>query len=180
MFQMISKFSLSSVVAAALFSAVISPLQAQAENKVAYVDLQRALSESDAGKTAEGKFQDEVKKARSGIDSKKKEYDTLQESVKKQKDSLSTKALAEKQEKLMSMEKDLKRTIQDGEDTLRRRNAQLVGELVKKLRTVVDQIGKDDGYTMIFEKGAQSPVLYADQGIDITEKVVKKFNAAAQ
>ena len=163
--------------AAALGLTLSSPAIADTGLKVGYVDLQRALSESEAGKTAEGKFQEEVKKARGGIDSKKKEYDALQEAVKKQKDSLSAKALAEKEEKLMSMEKDLKRTIQDGEDALRRKNAQLVGDLVKKLREIVNQIGKDDGYTMIFEKGTQSPVLFADQSIDITEKVVKKFNS---
>ncbi len=171
--------SFAALVSALVAAAVFTPSLAGADNSmhVGYVDLQRALSESDAGKTAEGKFQEEVKKARGGIDAKKKEYDALQDSVKKQKDSLSAKALAEKEEKLMALEKDLKRTIQDGEDTLRRRNAQLVGELVKKLRSVVNDIGKEDGYTMILEKGAQSPVLYADQGIDITEKVVKKFNA---
>ena len=173
MFGKISTSLLCLSLAAA--TSVVSPEIASAgpEVRVAYVDLQRALSESDSGKTAEGKFQEEVKKARGGIDAKKKEFDSLQESTKKQKDSLAPKALAEKEEKLMRM-------IQDGEDTLRRRNSQLVGELVKKLRAVVDQVGKEDGYTLIFEKGGQSPVLYADQGIDITDKVVKKFNATAK
>lgn len=155
----------------------VSPASADSSVKIAYVDLQKALSESEAGKTAEDKFQEEVKKARAGIDAKKKDYDALQESVKKQKDSLSAKALSEKEEKLTAMEKDLKRAIQDGEDSLRRKNAQLVGDLVKKLRAIVDQIGKDDGYTLIMEKGAQSPVLFADKEIDITDKVVKKFNS---
>ena len=180
MFGKISTSLLCLSLAAA--TSVVSPEIASAgpEVRVAYVDLQRALSESDSGKTAEGKFQEEVKKARGGIDAKKKEFDSLQESTKKQKDSLAPKALAEKEEKLMALEKELKRMIQDGEDTLRRRNSQLVGELVKKLRAVVDQVGKEDGYTLIFEKGGQSPVLYADQGIDITDKVVKKFNATAK
>lgn len=181
MFQILTRTTgAAGIIAAAVFSVALFAGTASAapELKVGYVDLQRALSESDAGKAAEGKFQEEVKKARAGIDGKKKDYEALQESVKKQKDSLSAKALADKDEKLMAMEKDLKRAIQDGEDTLRRRNAQLVGELVKKLRSVVDQVGKDDGYTLVFEKGAQSAVLYADQSIDITDKVVKKFNSA--
>ena len=50
-----------------------------------------------------------------------------------------------------------------------------VGELVEQLRKVVDQVGQDEGYTLILEKGGPA-LLYADSKIDITEDVIKRFN----
>ncbi len=44
----------------ALLSLLLSAIPARAELKLAYVDVQRALNECDAGKKAKGEFQGRV------------------------------------------------------------------------------------------------------------------------
>lgn len=165
---------LYTIACSLLFSSEIA--LAAPDLKVGYVDMQRALSESKAGAEAQKAYEGEVKKAQAKLDSKKEEYERLQGELEKQKDSLSEKARSEREEKLLVLEKELKRSFQDSQEQLRRENMKLVGGLVKKLRQVVDEVGKSEGFTIILEKGGQS-VLYADSDIDITAQVIKEFDA---
>lgn len=149
---------------------------ASADARIAFVDLEKALSTSRAGVEAQKQFEAQLKKAQTGIDSKKGEVERMREAVNKQKDSLNAKALAERQEEILNMEKGLKRNFEDKQDELRKERARLFGDLVKRMKRVVDEVGKAEGFTVILEKNGQG-VLYADSGIDITDQVVKKFDA---
>lgn len=171
------KLSILSVVIAVF---VVAPFAGTAsaapELRIAYVDLQKALAESKAGKKAQKSYEQEVKQAQAKIDKKKDEFEKLRASFQSQRDSLNKEALAEKEEKLLAMEKDIKRSFTDSQETLRRKNAQIVNELVKDVRKVVDEVGKAKNFTFILEKNAQA-VLYTDSSLDITDEVVAKFNS---
>ncbi|MFN8392247.1 MAG: OmpH family outer membrane protein [Bdellovibrionota bacterium] len=167
-------FSFCAAALLGLFGTV-SAAHAAPDVRVGYVDIQRALASSVAGKSAQKKYEDEVKRLQASLDGKKGEFEKLKSSYVKQKDSLNDKARADKEEELRSREKDLQRAFQDSQETLRRKNTQLVGELVEKMKKVVDEYGKQQGFTVILEKGAQS-VLYADSKIDITDSIVEKFD----
>lgn len=163
---------------AALISLIIlvPSISFGADINIAIVDIERVLSESTPGKSAQKKYETEVGQAKKEIDSKRSQYEKLQESINNQKGSLSDSALLEKQEKLISLEKDIKRSFGDIQESLRRKNAQMVSELVKELKVVIQNLGKEKGFSIILEKGGQS-VLYTDDSVDITEEVIKKFNS---
>ena len=44
-------------------------------------------------------------------------------------------------------------------------------------RGIVNEVGKADKFTLIFDR---SQILFADQGIDITNKVIETFNSRAR
>jgi hypothetical protein len=41
---------------------------------------------------------------------------------------------------------------------------------------VINQVGKEKGYTLIFNKYAPGMLVYADDAIDITDEVLRRFN----
>lgn len=174
------KTRLSTSLIAICFSLLFlaqTPGQAAASDglRVAFVDMQRALSESKAGSQAQEEYEKVVKDAQKELNSKKEDFERQQQKYAKQKDSLSQQARTERQEKLLSLERDLKRSFQDQQESLRRKNAQIVGGLVRELRKVVSSVGEKEGFTVILEKGSQA-VLYADNSIDITDDVIKEFD----
>ncbi len=146
--------------------------------KVGFVDLQRALAESKAGKAAKKVYETEVNEAQKDLDKKKEAFQKRRADFEKQRETLNEAALGSKREELIGLEKDLKRSFQDSEAMLRRRNTQIVGELLGKIRKVVNTVGQEKGFTVILEKSSDA-VLYADSNIDLTEEVVKAFNAKA-
>lgn len=167
------KLNTSIIIFALLFATNVF---ADSSLKVAYVDIQKALEMTKAGQKVQKEFKSEVDSEQKSIDKKKAEYENLKESLDKQKSSLNESALREKEENLMGLEKELKRSFQDSQDKLRRKNATLVGELVKKMRELIEKMGKEEGYSMILEKNGQG-LIFADPSLDITESVVKKFDA---
>jgi outer membrane protein len=161
-----------------LVSLIALPMVSVADGaqKIGIVDLQKALAATDSGKEAQKQYEGEVKRLQSQLDGKKSEYEKMQQGYQKQKASLNDKARAEKEELLGNTEKELKRTFQDSQDTLRRKNAQLVGELVNKMRLVIEDYGKSNGYSVILDRSGQG-ILYNDQSVDLTDQIVKAFNS---
>lgn len=154
-----------------------SPRIARADDgaKLAVVDLQEALSRTSQGERAQKEYEKEVKGLQEDIDEKKEEFERLSKELSKQRNSLSEEALMSKEEKLIELKKDLERSVRDSKEKLRRRNAQLVSGLLEKMREVVQELGKEEGYTLVVEKGAQG-VLFVDASVEVTDQVVARFN----
>jgi len=148
---------------------------AAAETKLGYVDLQAALNKSEAGKTANAKLNEVVMARQTSITEMEEKIKSLQENVKKQRHLMDETALRGKEEEIERMLRNYKRTVADAQDELKKKEAQLVGGIMDGLHQVVKDIGKDEGYTVIFEQNA-SRLLYADGAIDITDRVVERFN----
>lgn len=165
------------IIALLILSICLSSIAyADSAVKIAYIDIQKALEMTKAGQKVQKEFKTEVDNEQKSIDKKKTEYESLKESLEKQKGTLNESAMREKEESLMNLEKELKRNFQDSQEKLRKKNATLVGELVKKMRELLETIGKEEGYTMILEKNGQG-LVYASPSLDITESVVKRFDA---
>ena len=50
----------------------------------------------------------------------------------------------------------------------------MTADIVKELEKIVDEVGKAEKFTLIFER---SQILYSDQGIDITNRVIEALIA---
>src|SRR5262245_24806029 len=92
---------LSSLALVLAFASTLGfvPRSAAAEGKLAFVDLQRALEETEDGKKAKSKL-------KSDFDRKQKELDDKQEELKKMKEALDKKASLMKPEALQKESKD--------------------------------------------------------------------------
>jgi outer membrane protein len=81
-----------------------------------------------------------------------------------------TKELEDKTIAIRRFEDDAKREL----DEARRRE---LGGLEQRILPIIDQIGKERGYTLIFNK-FQSGLVYADETVDITDDVITRFNTS--
>jgi len=162
---------LGSVVAAAV---VLSGAPAFAQAKLGFVDMQKALISVQEGKAAKAKLDKAVKE-------KQREFDKMQDELKKMKDDLEQQAALMKEDlkrqKLQEYQKRLME-LQDFYMANQRDLAEEEGKLTKpifeRFDKIIKKIGKDEGYTLVVEKAA---VVYASGSIDLTDKLIKEFNA---
>lgn len=150
---------------------------AQERIKIGFIDIQRAISESAAGKKAKARFDVQVKKAESDLLKEKQELERLKSDFDKKGPLL-------KEDERRNLEADLQRrylqyqrTGQDHQQELRQREGEMTTDILKELQQIVTEIGKAEKFTLIFER---SQILYNDQGIDITNKVIETFNNRAK
>ncbi len=153
---------------------VASPVMAQAQ-KIAYVDLQKALNLSSAGKEAKEKIKTEVQGYDAEVQQRQEELKKIKEDLEKQAMLLSEEARNAKERDYQQKVKDYQRFTKDIQETLQQTDADLTRKILEKLLKVVQEIGKSDGYLMVLEK-TESSIVYADESIDITDSVIKAFD----
>jgi len=167
------------VVCSLLMVLLAGTLVAAEEYKIGYVDLQRALNESSAGKQAKEKFTAEVKRAESDILRRKDEVEKLGASLEKQSSMLKDEARADKEKQFIQMQKDYERKVKDAKDELQIKDAQLTKGILEDLVTIIKNYGKENKYTIIFEK-SETVLLYATESIDLTDKVLSLYDSQAK
>jgi outer membrane protein len=157
---------------------VLSPgyVWAQDRVKIGFIDLQRAISESQAGKRAKDRFQAQVKKVETDLLKEKTELERLRAELDKKGPLL-------KEEERRSLEGDLQkryvnyqRTMADHQQDLRQKEGLMTSEILKELEKIVNDVGRAEKFTLILER---SQVLYSDQGVDVTNKVIEAYNSRA-
>ncbi len=148
---------------------------AQSAPKMGYVDLQRALNESDAGKKAKEDFKVQVDKLQAQLKKQKDDIDGL-------KDQLEKKSLVMKEQERNNLEedyrkkmRDFERNYKDSQADLQKKDNELTGAIIHDLQEVIRSYGERENYTMIFESGSNA-VLYAAKGADLTDAIIQEYN----
>ena len=160
---------------AALIFAVALP--AVAQSKIAVIDVQRVVSESDPGKQAIQKLKEiSDAKVQEG-QNLQQELATLQEQFNKQRFTVSEERLAEMQKELEDKNIAIRRFEDDAKRELDDARRRELGGLEERILPIINQLGQEQGITVIFNK-FQSGLVYADEAVDITDEVILRFNSA--
>jgi outer membrane protein len=144
--------------------------------KLGYVDLQRVIRESQAGKTAKTAFEKEFQEKRRIIEQRTTDLNHMKQDFISKAPVMEESGRKQKAEELDKMEKDLNRTRDDFRDELQKRDFELTQRILTELEGVVQQIGDSEGYTLIVEK-TEGGVVYAAKGADLTDRVIQSFDA---
>ena len=147
-----------------------------ADLKIAYVDIQRAINECNAGKDAKKVITKEVERLQHLGAEKQKELQTLKESYDKQALMLTPEARANKEKELQSKSRDFQRWMDDTQNEMNQKRAEMERNISIGLVKVIQKVGADEGYTLILEKN-EGIVLYASKALDITDRVIKAYDA---
>ena len=164
------------IVAALLALLLLSAPALAVENKIGYVDLQKALNTSEAGKAAKEKISKKVKEYEGTIDTRQKEIKKLKEELEKQAMLLSEDARGAKERDYQQKVKEFQRFTKDIQEELQQKDNEFTKQILEELFKVIKEVGEKEGYTLILEQ-SESSILYADEKVNLTDKVIKAFDA---
>jgi outer membrane protein len=168
----------ASVFRVALLAAgllALASVAAAQEIKIAIVDLDQAINATDQGKKAREELQGKQKQAEGQLKPMYERGKKLAEEIQEKRFVLSEDALRQKQLDLAEIQSDLRAKGAELEGQFKVDYERLVGPLRGKLLGIINDLGKEEGYTMIFERGTPG-LIYAKEALDITEQVVQRFN----
>lgn len=161
-------------------AALATPMMAQSTvpSRVAVIDVQKVLASSSAGKAA---FEKLTKMQAERIEKAKQ----MDEEVRKMESEISTKRLSLSEDKVAEIQKNIadrriamQRFAQDADREVQEARDRSLQELNGKIMPVVDQVGKEMGFALIFNK-FESGLIYASDAVDITDSVIKRFDTPA-
>lgn len=146
-----------------------------ADTKIGYIDMQRAINTSEAGKEAKEQLAARLKKYQDEINVRQDDLKKLKEELEKQGMLLSESARATKEKDYQQKLKEFQRFTKDAQDELQGKDEEFTRKILESMEKVIQEYGRKNGYTFIFVKNES--MLFVDDKADLTEDVLKLFNA---
>ena len=149
------------------------------ENKTAYVDTTKLIQEFSEMKEVEAKFTTRSESLKRELDSVARGF---QVDVQDYQENMATMSQAERQaveQELMQKQQMLQQQQQMRGGQLRQESDAVIDSLITKVKDFVKVYGEENDYTYIFGSNESANIMYAKEGLDITEEVLIELNKGA-
>ncbi len=168
------------IVAAAVAAVALAlPGAALAQDKLGYVDLQRALNEVEEGKAAKARLKQKFDKSQAQLDKEQTALKQRKEELDKKRTAMDEATLRQKAEEL---DRELVRVsglYAKLQKELSEEERKATSDIFAKMRQVISQIAEQEGFTFVFEVN-ESGLLYAPPSLDLTNELVRRYNAGSK
>ncbi|MGD9227098.1 MAG: OmpH family outer membrane protein [Desulfobacterales bacterium] len=141
--------------------------------KIGILNMQRVLSTSDPGKSAQAEIKKQRDKMLQDLKEKGAEIDALGKQFERE-------SMVMSKEKREEKEREYRIRINDFKSLEKRYNSEsqdlqkrLMKKIVEDVYALVEEIGKNEGYLLIVRSES---VMYAPNSIDITDELIKQMN----
>ncbi|HAG90393.1 MAG TPA: hypothetical protein DCL41_00890 [Bdellovibrionales bacterium] len=146
-----------------------------AETKIGFIDMQKAIQETKAGKAAKKQLEAEFNKKKAELQKKEADLKKKFEDFEKKAMALSNEVKAKKQQELQIEMQKHQQHVAKSQMEIQKKERDLTKPIIDKMQKIISDLAKKEGYTAILEKSEQL-VLFAQPSIDLTDKVVKEYN----
>ncbi|MES2614582.1 MAG: OmpH family outer membrane protein [Bdellovibrionota bacterium] len=170
-FALLVSLSLSLVSTKSLFASEKS----MESLKVAIVDVQAAILQTNEGKAAREKIEKEVSQKRQDLLNQQNSLKKLQEEFQAQQSVLSDADKQTKQKEFQTKLQAFQQSQMNFEQESRQKEAAALQKIFQNIQTEVQKIAKQKSYDMVFDKSA-AVLLFANNTTDITSDVVALYN----
>lgn len=157
--------------------AVVGSILSCTPDKTAYVDNTVLIQDYYKMKSTEARFEKKSQALSDELDSVAGEFQKEVQEFQEEMNRMSTKQREEKQNELVQKQQMLQQRQQQQSQMLRQESDQAIDSLIQEVKDYVAEYGKERGYSYIFGSNESANIMYAKEGLDITEEVLEKLNA---
>ena len=166
----------------ALFTSLIfagtASSQGTAPAKIAYINSALLLQQAPGRAEAEAQFDREVGAYRQQIQRMDDSLKTLVAAFDRDAAKMDSVAREARRTSIGQREAEYQTRARGLDSTMQVRQAQLVKPIMERVQAVIETIRTEDGYSMIFDVGAQtSVVVAADKKLDLTDRVLARLRS---
>jgi len=149
--------------------------QAQTTYKIGYIDLQKVITSSKAGKSARAAMESELQRRENLLKNKANVLNQKEEEYNNQKALMDEEAKKRRLEDIKDKRKELNRLKEDYREELQKKDIELTQKILKELEGIIKEIGTRDGYSIILEKTA-SGIIFGGDEVNLTQKIIKAYD----
>jgi outer membrane protein len=171
------------IVLAASVGLLISPVLARSQTsappggKVGVISIQEAILNTAEGKRAMAELQKKYAPRQQDIQRLQQEIQSTSDQLQKQGATLSDDEQRRLSRSLETKQTLLKRSTEDAQADFSSDRDEAMRRIGQKMVRLIQEYAQQNGYTLIVD-GAQIPVYYASKDIDLTEEIVKRYDAS--
>ncbi len=144
-----------------------------ADTTIVVLDMQKALSGSEAGKKAQQAMEKKVKELQEKFKAEEEALMVLQEDIEKKSSVWSEEKKQDKAIEFQKKRRDLRVKQDDANLELKALQEKQLGPILQEMEKVVDKLAQEKGYNIILPRAA---VVFAGKTVDVTDEVTKALN----
>lgn len=145
--------------------------------KIGVIEVQKIVQESAIGKESLARVQKVQQAKQEDLQKRQKELRDMEQKIQDQGKSLSEDAMEKLQKDYQTKALDLKRFQDDAQRELEESQRKELGELEKRIMPVINEVAREQGYALVFNKFNSGLLFADDKAVDLTEAVITKFNS---
>ena len=145
--------------------------------KIGVIEVQKIVQESAVGKESLARVQKVQQAKQEDLEKRKKELRDMEQKIQDQGKSLSEDAMEKLQKDYQAKALELKRFQDDAQRELEESQRKELGELEKRIMPVINEVAREQGYALVFNKFNSGLLFADDKAVDLTEAVITRFNS---
>lgn len=145
--------------------------------KIGVVDIQKVILSVSDGKLARENLQKKIKAKEFELKKKKDELDKMNQNWKKRAALMSEEAKMKAQNEFQQKFMALRNEEMQFQNQIKQEEVQATQKIARPASAIINEMGKEKGFDLVFES-SNSGILYARNPVDLTDEVIKKYEAA--
>jgi outer membrane protein len=160
--------------------AAAAVVAANAQTKVAVINIQAAIANTKDGKKAAEDLDGRLAPRKRDLEKKQGDIQALRDSLQKGGAAMAEAAKRELMSNIDAKTKSYNRDLEDAQAEAQQEQDKVLQDLGQKMMAVIDKYSRDNQYALVLDvSNPQTPVLFASNTIDITQAIIEMYDKNA-
>ena len=166
-----------------------TPAAAAGGGKIGVINIQQAIAATAEGKKAFTNLEKKYEPRRADLQKQQQEIQSLQDQLQRQQTTLSDTERIRLARELAAKQKLFDRAREDAQSDFQQDRQDVMNRIGQKMVQIIDDYAKQNGYSLIMDaqipiigsnqvNDATLPIYYASKDVDISDDIVKRYDAA--
>jgi outer membrane protein len=148
-----------------------------AQSKIGVINIQAAIANTAEGKKVMADLQTKYKPRQQELERLQQEIQAIQDQLTKQSATLSEEEQGRLSRDAEEKQKLLKRSADDAQSDFNHDRDEGINRIGQKMVHIINEYASQNGFTLVLDD-AQIPIYYASKDIEITQEIIKRYDAA--
>jgi len=162
-----------------LFLLLNAPVIAAEKSGIAFVDVRKILLESKVGKRNKAEFEKIVKQKEAAIAKEEEKLKAMQQVFQKDQLLMTEEQKRAKQQTFQEQAEAFQKMVREAKQEINKKDNEFASKALGEIRGIIADMAKEMKLILVLEASG-SGLLYAEEGMDLTPKVLEKYDAKAK
>jgi outer membrane protein len=165
-----------SSLAASFLSVSLLSASAFADTKIALVDVNRAVMQTEDGLRAQATLKKVFDAKQQELNRRQSDLQKQREDIEKQAKVLSKESLQKRMEDWQKQMMELQAVFVEYNKELEKRQKEITDPIIEKMMAIVQRIAASEGFDLVLERAAAA---YVKPELDLTNRCIQMYNGGA-
>lgn len=156
-----------------------SPVIAADKPAIGFVDVRKVIMESKIGKKNKAEFDKILKDKEGALAREEEKLKAMQQSFQKEQLLMTEDQKQAKQKAFQEKADAFQKQVKDAKQEISKKDGEYTAKSLTEIRDIVNALAQEMKLTLVLE-ASESGLLYAEQGMDLTQKVLDRYDAKAK